>query len=41
VSSLNAVPSPIPLGIVSRSMKAMTRRARRRPAAVRLTGEES
>ena len=34
-------PSPIPLGIVSAWMKAMTRRARRLPAAVRLTGKES
>src|SRR5580765_4770652 len=40
-SSLNALPWPVPDGIVRRSMKRITAFARARPFGVRLTGEES
>src|SRR6516164_2223285 len=36
--NLNGLPCPVPLGTVRPSMKSMTRCARSRPAAVRLTG---
>src|ERR1700745_639591 len=41
LSSLNGLPTPLPLGTVSASMKSMTACARSLPFGVRLTGDES